>query len=322
MSVALTGIKPSGQPHLGNFLGMFRPALALAEQYETLYFIADYHALTTLHDGAALRAWSDEAAATWLAFGLDPERTLLYRQSDVPQVMELSWILSCFTAKGLLDRAHAYKDAVAQEREVSAGTYTYPVLMAADILAFDANFVPVGKDQKQHVEICRDIALRVNHVYGDILVPPAALIREEIQTIPGLDGRKMSKSYGNTIPLFAPPAALRKRIMQIQTDSTPVEAPKDADAAPVFQLYRHFASAEEAASLRARLAAGGSGWAVAKEALWQAVERTLAEPRRIYADWMADPERLHRVLAAGAERARERAEARLRVVRRAVGAGR
>lgn len=322
MPVALTGIKPSGQPHLGNFLGMFRPALALAEQYETLYFIADYHALTTLHDGAALRALTGEIAATWLALGLDPERTLLYRQSDVPQVMELSWILSCFTAKGLLDRAHAYKDALAQEREVSAGTYTYPVLMAADILAFDANFVPVGKDQKQHVEICRDIALRVNHVYGDILVPPVALIREEIQTIPGLDGRKMSKSYGNTIPLFAPPAALRKRILQIQTDSTPVEAPKDADAAPVFQLYRHFASAGEAASLRARLAAGGCGWAVAKDALWQAVERTLAEPRRLYADWMADPDRLHRVLERGAERARERAEKRLRIVRRAVGTGR
>ncbi|MGH9527483.1 MAG: tryptophan--tRNA ligase, partial [Terriglobales bacterium] len=303
MPIALTGIKPSGQPHLGNFLGMFRPALELARQYETLYFIADYHALTTLHNGEELRGLTDEVAATWLAFGLDPERTLLYRQSDVPQVMELSWILSCFTAKGMLDRAHAYKDAVAQQREISAGTYTYPVLMAADILAFDADWVPVGKDQKQHVEMCRDIALRFNHVYGDVLVPPAPLIREEVQTIPGLDGRKMSKSYGNTVPLFAPQAALRKRILQIQTDSSPVEAPKDADAAPVFQLYRHFASPEQAEALRAQLAAGGTGWAVAKNALWEAVERTLAEPRRIYTEWMADRERLHRVLAEGGERA-------------------
>jgi tryptophanyl-tRNA synthetase len=321
MPIALTGIKPSGQPHLGNLLGMFRPALELARQYETLYFIADYHALTTLHDGQALRAYSDEVAATWLALGLDPERTLLYRQSDVPQVMELSWILSCFTAKGVLDRAHAYKDAVAQEREVSAGTYTYPVLMSADILAFDANFVPVGKDQKQHVEICRDIALRFNHTYGDILVPPEPLIREEVQTIPGLDGRKMSKSYNNTIPLFAPTAALRKRVMQIQTDSTPVEAPKDADASPVFQLFRHFASAEETADLRARLMAGGTGWAVAKDALFQAIERSLAEPRRIFTTWMEDRDRLHRVLAEGGERARARAERRMRPVRRAVGAG-
>lgn len=321
MPIALTGIKPSGQPHLGNLLGMFRPALELARQYETLYFIADYHALTTLHDGKALRAYSDEVAATWLALGLDPERTLLYRQSDVPQVMELSWILSCFTAKGVLDRAHAYKDAVAQEREVSAGTYTYPVLMSADILAFDANFVPVGKDQKQHVEICRDIALRFNHTYGDILVPPEPLIREEVQTIPGLDGRKMSKSYNNTIPLFAPTAALRKRVMQIQTDSTPVEAPKDADASPVFQLYRHFASAEDTADLRTRLMAGGTGWAVAKDALFQAIERSLAEPRRIFTAWMEDRDRLHRVLAEGGERARARAERRMRLIRRAVGAG-
>ncbi|MGH9533701.1 MAG: tryptophan--tRNA ligase [Terriglobales bacterium] len=321
MPVALTGIKPSGQPHLGNLLGMFRPALALAQQYETLYFIADYHALTTLHDGASLRALTDEVAAAWLALGLDPERTLLYRQSDVPQVMELSWILSCFTAKGLLDRAHAYKDAVAQQREVSAGTYTYPVLMSADILAFDANFVPVGKDQKQHVEICRDIALRFNHVYGELLVPPQPLIPEAVQTIPGLDGRKMSKSYDNAIPLFAPPAALRKRVMQIQTDSTPVEAPKDADAAVVFQLYRHFATDEQAGDLRARLTAGGTGWAVAKDALWQAIEHVVAEPRRRYVEWLGDRPRLHGVLAHGGERARERAERRLRAVRRAVGAG-
>lgn len=319
MQIALTGIKPSGHPHLGNYFGMLRPALGLTRDYRAFYFIADYHALTTLHDGRQLRELTDEVAATWLALGLDPETTLLYRQSDVPQVMELSWILSCFTAKGWLDRAHAYKDALAQEREATAGLYTYPVLMAADILAFGTNVVPVGRDQKQHVEICRDIALRFNHVYGELLVPPEPLIREEVQTIPGIDGRKMSKSYGNTIPLFAPAAALRKRIFQIQTDSTPVEAPKDADQAPVFQLYRLLASPQEAAALRQRLSAGGTGWGEVKDQLWQAAERALSEPRARYQEWMADRPRLHRVLAEGGARARAVAEERMTRVRQAVG---
>ncbi|HZT74539.1 MAG TPA: tryptophan--tRNA ligase [Terriglobales bacterium] len=319
MQIALTGIKPSGHPHLGNYLGMLRPALELAQRYRAFYFIADYHALTTLHEGRQLRELTDEVAATWLALGLDPQKTLLYRQSDVPQVMELAWILSCFTAKGWLDRAHAYKDAVAQEREATAGLYTYPVLMAADILAFGTNVVPVGRDQKQHVEICRDIALRFNHTYGDLLTPPEPLIREEVETIPGIDGRKMSKSYDNTIPLFAPGPALRKRIFQIQTDSTSVAAPKEPDAAPVFQLYRHFVAAPEAQAMAARLRAGGTGWGEVKEQLWQAVERALAEPRARYQEWLADRPRLHGVLAEGGARARAIAEALLRRVRQAVG---
>ncbi|MGH9481648.1 MAG: tryptophan--tRNA ligase, partial [Terriglobales bacterium] len=222
MKIALTGIKPSGTPHVGNYLGMIRPALELAQRYHCLYFIADYHALTTLHAGDQLRQHTREVAATWLALGLDPKHDLLYRQSDVPEVMELAWILSCFTSKGLLDRAHAYKDALAQKREVSAGLYTYPVLMAADILAFGAEIVPVGRDQKQHLEMCRDIAQRFNHIYGDLLVVPEALIRDEVETVPGLDGRKMSKSYDNTIPLFLPSAQLRPLLMRSFTDSTPV----------------------------------------------------------------------------------------------------
>ncbi len=317
--IALTGIKPSGEPHLGNYLGMIRPALALAGNYRTFYFIADYHALTTLHDGAELRRLTRVIAATWLALGLDPERTLLYRQSDVPQIPELAWILSCFTPKGLLDRAHAFKDARAKNQEVSAGLHFYPVLMSADILAFRAHAVPVGRDQKQHVEICRDIALAFNHVYGDILTPPEPLIQAAVQTIPGIDGRKMSKSYGNTLPLFAPPQALRKRVFQIQTDSSPVEAPKDPDQAVVFQIYRCFAAPDESAQLAARLRAGGLGWAVVKQALADALERQLAEPRRRYQQLLADEPELDRLLADGGERARALAAGLLDEVRRAVG---
>ncbi len=319
MKTALTGIKPSGLPHLGNYLGMIRPALALAESYRCLYFIADYHALTTLHHGDELRLHTREVAATWLALGLDPVRTLLYRQSDVPEVTELAWILSCFTAKGLLDRAHAYKDALAQQREVTAGLYTYPVLMAADILAFGADAVPVGRDQKQHLEMCRDIAQRFNHVYGDLLVVPDALIQEEVETIPGLDGRKMSKSYGNTIPLFLPAPAMRKLVMRIQTDSTPVEAPKQPETAGVFQLYRQFVGAAAAAPLAERLRAGGAGWAAAKQALADAIEAALGAARARYDELMCDPAALDTVLRQGAERARGLAAPRMGKIRRAIG---
>ncbi|HVB39350.1 MAG TPA: tryptophan--tRNA ligase [Terriglobales bacterium] len=327
MKTALTGIKPSGVPHLGNYLGMIRPALALTASYQCLYFIADYHALTTLHDGAALRANTAALAATWLALGLDvnaPEGALLYRQSDVPEVMELAWILSCFTSKGLLDRAHAYKDALAQNRDITAAVYTYPVLMAADILAFGADVVPVGRDQKQHLEMCRDIAVRFNHVYrdlGDLLVVPEPLIREDVETIPGLDGRKMSKSYGNTIPMFLPAAQLRKLVMRIQTDSTPVAEPKDPDAAAVFQLYRQVVGREQAAPLAERLRAGGTGWAAAKEALAEALEAAWAEPRARYEAWRQDAAGLEAVLRRGGERARALAAPRLRAIRRAVGTG-
>ncbi|MGH9467104.1 MAG: tryptophan--tRNA ligase [Terriglobales bacterium] len=319
MKISLSGIKPSGHPHLGNYLGMIRPALALTASYRCLYFIADYHALTTLHQGAELRQYVHEIAATWLALGLDPERALLYRQSDVPEVMELSWILSCFTAKGLLDRAHAYKDAQAQQREVTAGLYTYPVLMAADILAFGAEVVPVGRDQKQHVEMCRDIAQRFNHTYGDLLVVPEVLIQEEVETIPGLDGHKMSKSYDNTIPLFSDQGSLHKLVMRIKTDSTPVAEPKQPETAPVFQLYRHIVGASAAAPLAEKLRAGGTSWAEAKQALADALESALAEPRARYQDWMADSTGLAAVLARGGERARDLAAPRMDRIRRALG---
>ncbi|HXR96595.1 MAG TPA: tryptophan--tRNA ligase [Terriglobales bacterium] len=321
MKIALSGIKPSGLPHIGNYLGMIRPALRLADSYQCLYFIADYHALTTLHNGAELRAHSLSVAATWLALGLDPTRNLLYRQSDVPEVMELAWILSCFTGKGLLDRAHAFKDAQAQQREISAGVYTYPILMAADILAFGADVVPVGRDQKQHLEMCRDIAQRFNHVYGDLLVVPEALIQEEVETIPGLDGRKMSKSYDNTVPMFLPAAQLRKLVMRIQTDSVPVEEPKVPESAAVFQLYRHFVGAAEAETLANKLRAGGTGWAVAKQALFDAMETSLGDARARYLDIMANPEKLAEILRDGAERARALAGARMTRVRRAIGMG-
>lgn len=319
--IALTGMKPSGTPHVGNYLGMIRPALALLRDYRCLYFIADYHALTTQHDGAQLRASTAEVAATWLAVGLDPAQALLYRQSDVPEVMELAWILGCFAPKGLLDRAHAFKDATAREQEVSVGVFTYPVLMAADILAFGSNVVPVGKDQKQHLEICRDIAQRFNNAYGDLLVVPDALIQPEVETIPGLDGRKMSKSYGNTIALFLEPKKLRQCVMRIQTDSTPVEAPKDPAGTAVFELYRHFATPVQAAALASQLRAGGTGWAVAKEALFEAMEQTLGEPRRRYQEYLADRAGLEKVLLDGAARARDLAAPRIARIRRAVGMG-
>ncbi len=304
---------------MGNYLGMIRQALDMASQYRCLYFIADYHALTTLHKGEELRQYTREIGATWLALGLDPERALLYRQSDVPEVMELAWILSCFTAKGMLDRAHAYKDAQAQQREVSAGLYTYPVLMAADILAFGAEVIPVGRDQKQHVEMCRDIAQRFNHTYGEVLTVPEALIQEEVEIIPGLDGRKMSKSYGNTIPLFLEREALRKLVLRMQTDSTPVEAPKQPETAAVFQLYRQLVGAAAAEPLAAQLRAGGTGWAAAKQCLFEAQEQQLGKARSRYQAWMQDGAGLEAVLAHGAERARALAAPRMQQVRRAVG---
>ncbi|MGH9413273.1 MAG: tryptophan--tRNA ligase [Terriglobales bacterium] len=319
MKIALTGIKPSGHPHLGNYLGMIRPALELAQHYQCLYFIADYHALTTLHHGGELRQYTREIAATWLALGLDPGRAMLYRQSDVPEVMELAWILSCFTAKGLLDRGHAYKAATEQQREVSAGVYTYPVLMAADILAFGAQVVPVGRDQKQHVEMCRDIAQRFNHTYGDLLLVPEPLIQEEVETIPGLDGRKMSKSYDNTLPLFLERKPLEKLVMRIQTDSTPVAEPKQPETAAVFQLYRHIVGGAAAEPLALQLRAGGTGWAAAKKALAEALETVLAQPRQLYQQWMADDTGLAAVLAHGAERARALAQPRMERIRHAIG---
>jgi len=325
--VSLTGIKPSGTPHVGNYLGMYKPALELASDYDAYYFIADEHALTTVRDPNEMRRLSYEAAAGWLALGLDPSKVVIYRQADIPEVFELAWILSCVTPKGLLNRAHAYKAVVDENAAagrtsddgVSMGLYGYPVLMAADILIVDANIVPVGEDQKQHVEIARDIAEAFNRFYGDVLTLPEAHIEESVAVVTGLDGRKMSKSYGNVIPIFAPPAEQRKLVMRIVTDSRRPEEPKDPSSDGLFQLFELFGAADAVDEVRRRYADGGIGYGEVKERLAEALEATFAEPRALYEELMADTSRIDAVLAAGAERARKVTRATLGRVRKSVG---
>ncbi|MGH3519387.1 MAG: tryptophan--tRNA ligase [Haloechinothrix sp.] len=328
--VSLTGIKPTGEPHLGNYVGAIGPALRLAETYESIYFIADYHALTTIRDPELLRHYTRSVAAGWVACGLDPERTIFYRQSDVPEIFELTWLLSCVTAKGLMNRAHAYKAARDRNREagqdddagVNMGLYLYPVLMAADILIMDSDVVPVGRDQAQHVEYAADIAGTFNHIYGDrykFKVPRA--ITPEAETgavLPGLDGRKMSKSYDNTIPLFAPEAKLRKLVRRIVTDSTPPEEPKNPDDSAPFQILAQFAEASEVEKTRARLTAGGVGWGELKNELFAVLDRELAPMRSRYEELMAPDSELDDLLATGAEKAQARAVPMLRAVKGAM----
>jgi tryptophanyl-tRNA synthetase len=331
--ISLTGIQASGDPHLGNYVGAIRPALGLAHAAagESLYFIADQHALTGLPPAADLAHWTRSVAASWLAAGLDPERTVFYKQSDVPEIFELTWILSCVTGKGLMNRAHAYK--AARDRNVAAGEdpdaginlglYNYPVLMAADILIMETDLVPVGRDQLQHVEIAADIAGSFNHRYGEsfrLRVPEAVVPPETTgHTLPGLDGRKMSKSYQNTIPLFLPAPQLKKLVRRIPTDSTPVEAPKDPDSSAVFQILAQFAEADVVADTRKRLEAGGVGWGELKNQLADVLEDTLGPLRARYDELMAPGSDLDAILARGGEIARERASRVLRGVRRAVG---
>jgi len=325
-SVSLTGIKPTGTPHLGNYVGAIRPALELAREYDAYYFIADEHALTSSRDANELRRHTLEVTATWLACGLDPEQHIVYRQSDIPEVFELDWIIGCVTAKGLLNRAHAYKAAVAAATErgddpdadVNLGLYGYPLLMAADILVMRSNFVPVGADQIQHLEMARDIAGSFNHIYGDVLTIPEAVVQMETG-IPGLDGRKMSKSYDNTIPLFGDPAKTRKSIMRIKTDSTPVGEPLDPDTSTVFALLQQFVSEADAVAVRTRMEAGDASWGELKTLLADTLEAALAEPRARYEELMAHPERIETILADGAERARSTSRPLLADVKRAVG---
>ena len=316
---SLSGIKPTGTPHLGNYLGMIRPALKLQESHETFYFIADYHALTTLRESPLLQEYTYDLTATFAALGMDFDRHTFYRQSDVPEVTELTWILSCVTGKGLLDRAHAFKDASTKGQEVSMGLYNYPILMAADILLYDTNFVPVGKDQQQHLEMTRDMAIRFNNTFGEALVVPEALIEDKVATIPGLDGQKMSKSYNNIIPLFAPEQTLRKAVMKMQTDSKTVEESKDPDTCGVFALYRCFADEDEQAALAERYRAGGMGYGEAKQLCFERMNAELAEARERYDALRANPEQLEGILEAGRDKAKLVAREVLARVRNRVG---
>jgi tryptophanyl-tRNA synthetase len=326
--ISLTGIKPTGDLHIGNYFGAIKPALELSDEYDARYFIADYHALNTMKDPKELNSTIRQVAAGWLACGLDTEKVVFYRQSSVPEVFELATMLMAFTAKGLMNRAHAYKDAVEKNQEkgndpdgqINMGLFTYPVLMAADIILFDSDIVPVGKDQVQHIEMAQDIAGSVNANYGkQILKIPQAAVQENVAVVPGLDGRKMSKSYNNTIPLFAPENTLKKTIMRITTNSQSVEEPKDPDTSQIFLLYKLFASREEQDALAARYRSGGMGWGAAKEELFLVVNRALSPIRDKYDAIMADIPSLNKILEEGAEKARPLAQATLKRLRKAAG---
>ena len=325
--IALTGLKPTGPPHIGNYLGMLKPSLELAEKFQALYFIPDYHALTTVRDRKELTNLTYQATATWIALGLNPDEVIIYRQSDIPEVFELAWVLSCFTAKGLLNRSHAYKaivdDNVAEGREedknINIGLFTYPVLMAADILLFGTHVVPVGLDQKQHLEITRDVALTFNGIYGNVLTIPEAVIREEVMTIPGIDGRKMSKSYNNVIPIFAPSNEVLKPVKRIVTDSKRPEEPKAPDACNVFAIYQHFADADAVAAKRQLYLEGGLAYGTMKQELFELLETTFSDKRDRYNALMDNTDELDRILADGAEKARAIAIPILAKVRKAVG---
>lgn len=330
----LTGITTSGTPHLGNYVGAIRPAVASSHRadVEGFYFLADYHALIKVADPARVQRSTLEIAATWLACGLEPDKVWFYRQSDVPETTELTWLLTCVAGKGILNRAHAYKASVDKNREagedddagITAGLFMYPVLMAADILLFNARKVPVGRDQIQHIEMARDIAQRFNHLYGgtagqEYFVLPEAAIEEQVATLPGLDGRKMSKSYDNTIPLFCPREQLEKLIYSIVTDSRAPGEPKDAEASHVFQLYQAFAGPEETAAMRQAFT-DGIGWGEAKQALFERVDAEIAPLREKYQALMARPDAIEATLRDGAARLRERhAIPALRSLRAAVG---
>jgi tryptophanyl-tRNA synthetase len=318
---SLTGIKPTGTIHLGNYLGAMRPAMSLVESHESsLYFIADYHALTTVHDRGQLHTMVYDIAAAWLAVGLDPERTLLYRQSSVTEVFELSWVLSCVLATGQLERGHAYKDALGRGEAPNAGIFNYPVLMAADIVLYDTDVVPVGEDQRQHLEVARDVAARINHVFGEgTLVVPQPLIQKDLMVVPGLDGRKMSKSYGNVIPLFATQKELKKTVMSIVTGSESLEAPKEPEGTTVFTLYKQVAGPAKAEELAAKLRAGGYGWGHAKQDLVAALDEAIGPMRERYQALRGDEAKLDQLLDAGAEKARAIARNTMERVRDAIG---
>jgi tryptophanyl-tRNA synthetase len=315
----LSGIQPSGVLHIGNYFGMMKPAVALQTEGEALYFIADYHALTSLRDPEALRENCRRVALDFLACGLDPERATLFRHSDVPQVTELAWILSTVAPMGLLERAVSYKDKLARGLPASVGLFSYPVLMAADILIYDSDLVPVGKDQKQHIEITRDLAVKMNETFGQIFKLPEARIQPATETVPGIDGQKMSKSYGNNIDIFGEEKEMRKRVMSIVTDSTPVEAPKDTAKSTIFKLYTLVASRDEIATMREQFLKGGTGYGDFKKQLFEKLWEYFAPMRKRREEILADKSYIDSVLKKGAARANEIADRVMKRVRAAVG---
>ena len=324
----LTGITTSGTPHIGNYVGALRPAVEASRRpgTENFYFLADYHALIKCDEPARVQRSTLEIAACWLAIGLDPEQVLFYRQSDIPEIPELTWLLTCVTGKGLLNRAHAYKAQVDRnaatgadaDADVTAGLFMYPVLMAADILMFKAHKIPVGRDQAQHVEMARDIASSFNHLYGEHLVLPEAAIDDSVALLPGTDGRKMSKSYDNVIALFAPREQLRRQIAAIVTDSRPPGEPKEVSGSALFQIYQSFASQEETAALR-QAYADGIGWGDAKQLLFERIDSEIGPMRERYQALIDNPTDIERILQAGARRARAFATPFLAELRQAVG---
>jgi tryptophanyl-tRNA synthetase len=317
----LSGIQPSGTPHLGNYFGMMKPAIELQERGEAYYFIADFHALTTVQNAAALRANVHELALDFLACGLDPARSVFFRQSDVPQVAELAWILSTVTPMGLLERCHSFKDKTSRGIAASHGLFAYPVLMAADILIYDSDIVPVGRDQKQHLEVTRDIAIKMNETFGEVFKLPEPAIQESTAVVPGLDGAKMSKSYHNTIDLFAPENALRKKIMGIKTDSTPVESPKPVEGSVILALHKLVASEADHRAMENDFLNGGVGYGDLKKRLFGAVWDYFTPFRARRAELEADPGHVEKILAEGAEKAAAVADSVMRRVRQAVGIG-
>lgn len=325
--ISLTGIKPTGRPHIGNYLGMHRPALELTKNYLGMYFVADYHALTSMHDPQTLRELVYEVAASWLALGLDPDEAIFFRQSDVPEIPEFTWILSCFTSKGLLNRAHAYKAAVDENIEsgrdpdegLNAGLFYYPVLMAADILLYGSDVVPVGLDQKQHIEITRDIAEAFNRTYGPVLKVPEGIFQEKVMKVPGIDGRKMSKSYNNTLPIFAPEKEIRKQVMRIVTDSKRPEDPKDPDEDNLYALLQFFASPDRLHQIRELYVNGGAAYGELKKELADLILAHFADAREKFNALMADRSHIDQVLLEGAQKARQIGAPYLEAVKKATG---
>jgi tryptophanyl-tRNA synthetase len=315
----LSGIQPSGRLHIGNYFGMMEPSISLQDEGDAFYFIADYHSLTTIADPAALRQNVADVAVDFLACGLDPAKATFFRQSDVPEVTELSWILSTVTPMGLLERCTSYKDKTARGLEATHGLFAYPVLMAADILIYDSDIVPVGQDQKQHVEVTRDIAHKINHRYGEILTIPKPQIREAKAKVPGLDGQKMSKSYNNTLDIFGEEKPLRKKIMGIPTDSTPVEDPKDPDSSIIMEFYKLFAAGPAIAEMEANFRNGGVGYGDLKKRLFEQYWDYFAPMRSRRSELLEAPDYIEDVLRSGAEKARELAGKTIGRVRQAVG---